>query len=145
MTTVPIHVVPAMILIISAGRQSRILDICRLWTTREGEKCRPLDHVWQTPFIQSTVFVLAINLKYIHRTVPVISAMWYVQVCLGSVWIWPLCMCCWRNTHLMAQSHHEAIVSFIRYLLVCIVTTKVLHLGMRISLFQSPSSALKKA
>ena len=33
----------------------------------EGEKCRPLDHMWQIPFIHSTPFIVASNF-YIYVT-----------------------------------------------------------------------------
>ena len=37
-------------------------------TGREGEKCRPLDHVWQIPFIHSARFLDSCNF-YIYRSV----------------------------------------------------------------------------
>ena len=35
---------------------------------REGEKCRPLDHVWQIPFVHSARFLDSCNF-YIYRSV----------------------------------------------------------------------------
>ena len=46
---------------------------------REGEKCRPLDHTWQIPFVHSARLVVGSN-SYICNSILFISCMWYVQV-----------------------------------------------------------------
>ena len=46
---------------------------------REGEKCRPLDHTWQIPFVHSAGLIVGSN-SYIYNSILVISCMWYVQV-----------------------------------------------------------------
>ena len=57
-------------------------------TGREGEKCRPLDHRWQIPFIHSTRFITSSNFYiYIWQNVLVISFMWYIIVCLGAAYL----------------------------------------------------------
>ena len=50
---------------------------------REGEKCRPLDHTWQNPFVHSARLTIGNN-SYIYHGILVISSMWYVQVCQVS-------------------------------------------------------------
>ena len=42
------------------GRAEFLIPVVTGQLGREGEKCRPLDHVWQTPFIHSTLFVITI-------------------------------------------------------------------------------------
>ena len=46
---------------------------------REGEKCRPLDHTRQIPFVHSARLIVGSN-SYIYNSISVISCMWYVQV-----------------------------------------------------------------
>ena len=53
---------------------------------REGEKCRPLDHTWQNPFVHSARLTIA-SISYIYHSIVVISSMWYAQVCLAVVHI----------------------------------------------------------
>ena len=38
------------------GRAEFLIPVVTGRLGREGEKCRPLDHVWQIPFIHSTLF-----------------------------------------------------------------------------------------
>ena len=52
----------------------------------EGEKCRPLDHMRQIPFIHSVQYVKSSHFYiyiyiYIYQSVPVTSSKWYVKVC----------------------------------------------------------------
>ena len=49
---------------------------------REGEKCRPLDHMWQIPFVDSARLIMGSN-SYLYNSILVFSSMWYVQVCLA--------------------------------------------------------------
>ena len=48
---------------------------------REGEKRRPLDHMWQNPFVHSARKTIGSN-SYIYNSILVISPMWYIKVCL---------------------------------------------------------------
>ena len=51
---------------------------------REGEKCRPLDHACQNPFVHSAPYIISSN-SYIYNSIIVISSIWYVQECLAVV------------------------------------------------------------
>ena len=45
----------------------------------EGEKCRPLDHMWQIPFIHLVQFLITSHFYIYMKVFPVISSMWYVK------------------------------------------------------------------
>ena len=53
---------------------------------REGEKCRPLDHTWQIPFVHSARLMIGSN-SDIYQSIPVFSSMWYVQVLRWCIFI----------------------------------------------------------
>ena len=69
---------------ISARRSLLEPSIRYLSPGREGEKCRPLDHMWQTPFVHSARLIIGSN-SYIYNSILLINSMWYVQVCLVVV------------------------------------------------------------
>ena len=58
-----------------------------------GEKCRPLDHMWQIPFIHSVQFLVTSHFCIHMKVLPVISSMWYLKVRLCTTGIWQLRMC----------------------------------------------------
>ena len=67
---------------------------------REGEKCRPLDHMWQNPFVHSARLIIGRN-YYIYNSILVISSVWYVQVFNN-------CVCALAETLLfIVQNHYK--------------------------------------
>ena len=74
------------------GDRFRELSFRYLSRSREGEKCRSLDHMKQTPFIHSSRFITSNNSLYIIHSVPVISFMWYTR-CVLEQCIFDNCAC----------------------------------------------------
>ena len=66
---------------------------------REGEKCHPLDHMWQIPFIHPAQSPYN-QFLYILKSVLVNSSIWYVQACLGVTRNQQLGVRYCGNTHL---------------------------------------------
>ena len=88
---------------------SQVSDTCRQ-AGREGEKCRPLDHTWQIPFIHPARLMIGSN-SYIYNSSLVISSMWYVQVCVCRWCIFNGCACALAETLLfIVQSHYKSCV-----------------------------------
>ena len=75
---------------ISARRSLLELSFRYLSPGIEGEKCRPLDHTWQIPFIHSVQFLITSHFYIYMKVLPVISSMWYVKVRLCTTDIWQL-------------------------------------------------------
>jgi len=72
---------------------------------RKGEKCQSLDHLWQIPFTHSVRFVITCNsCIYINESLPAISSIWYVKVCLRTVGIFWLRMCSLTNCQLKVEN-----------------------------------------
>ena len=63
---------------------------------REGEKCRPLDHSRQIPFIHSARLIFGSN-SYIYKSILVIFSMWYVQVSCSGAYL--------TIAHVLLQKH----------------------------------------
>ena len=88
------------------GRAEFQIPVVTGQLSREGEKCWPLDHVWQIPFVHSTLIIVENNFSINIKLFAVISSTWYFRESLGTVCTRQLCMRpCWK-THLKAQSHH---------------------------------------
>ena len=84
-----------------------------LFPGSEGEKCWPLDHRWQIPFIHSAQFTIRNQFLYIYNTVLVISTIWYLQVCLGTEQICQLRMHLCRNIFLKVKSLYFSLTNYI--------------------------------
>ena len=75
---------------------------------REGEKCRPLDHMRQIPFIHqlcSHYTITSISV-YIYNTVPCISFMWYLHCVLEGY----ICYLRMRSFKIASVSRFRAIL-----------------------------------
>ena len=74
----------------------------------EGEKCRPLDHLWQTPFIHSARFIRSSSF-HIYRAVFYLSPPFGTFKCLNTLPILQLRMHFWRPTF---ASHYYCCVPY---------------------------------
>ena len=74
-------------------------------TGREGEISRPLDHMWQIPFIHSTRFITSINF-YIYSTASQLFLPCATLKCVRVQHFWQLRVRSCRNTPIMVQKHY---------------------------------------